>query len=347
MSPSVGFIILLKISIEGREMENVLAVSDFSALCGNDSEFMLAAYHWTGGLRLIMENDLLFITMKDGQPFIGDPGDVEGVLTLKGPEYVWKALLAPLPPRFLNDIQPAKLMGLEIAGNDVLLTQYYAAVMRAIELLRPASPKISLPANESKKTGLMDAVVGRYIYLDILGQDYRVYFEEVGQGIPLLLQHTAGLHGTQWRHLMENTDITDHFRLIAYDLPFQGKSIPPVGPKWWTEEYKLTADFVRAMPIELSKALELDKPVFMGDSVDEVQALDLNDYITEFDLKKEANNIESSKMDAHILSDEHDCSTTMELGKQPHKAFKGSSWTGMGDVGYFPMPENPINALST
>ncbi len=402
-------------------MENVLGVSDVATLCRNDGEFMLAARHWTGGLRLIMGDESLFITVKNGQPAAGDPGDAEGVITLKGADFLWKALLAAVPPRFLNDIQPAKVMGLEVIADDVLLAQYYAAVMRVIELLRPASPKTSLPANEPKKTGQMDAVVGRYIHLDILGQDYRVYFEEVGQGIPLLLQHTAGCHGTQWRHLMENTDITDHFRLIAYDLPFHGKSIPPVGPKWWAEEYKLTADFVRAMPIELSKALELDKPVFMGCSVGGVLALDLaryhpeefravislegalsidqdieelatlwhpqvsnefkaramnglmsptspeayrketsmlysagwpalflgdlNYYITEFNLKKEAKNIDTSKIDVHILSGEYDYSGSMELGKQAHKTIEGSTWAAMDDVGHFPMSENPEKFL--
>ena len=35
-----------------------------------------------------------------------------------------------------------------------------------------------------------DAAVGRYIYLPIDGIEYRMYFEETGTGIPLLLQHT-------------------------------------------------------------------------------------------------------------------------------------------------------------
>ena len=30
-----------------------------------------------------------------------------------------------------------------------------------------------------------------------------MYFEEAGTGIPLLLQHTAGSHGVQWRHLFD------------------------------------------------------------------------------------------------------------------------------------------------
>ncbi|NHV25870.1 alpha/beta hydrolase [Burkholderia sp. D-99] len=106
-------------------------------------------------------------------------------------------------------------------------------------------------------------------------QDFRIYYEEAGTGIPLLLQHTAGAHGVQWRHLFEVPAITDHFRLIAYDLPFHGKSIPPVGRAWWQEEYKLTAAFIRAVPIALVHALRLQNPVFMGCSVGGVLALDL------------------------------------------------------------------------
>ena len=55
--------------------------------------------------------------------------------------------------------------------------------------------------------------VGRYVHLDLgpPGQpvDHRIYYEEAGSGIPVLLQHTAGSHGTQWRHLLENPAITD------------------------------------------------------------------------------------------------------------------------------------------
>jgi pimeloyl-ACP methyl ester carboxylesterase len=102
-----------------------------------------------------------------------------------------------------------------------------------------------------------------------------VYFEEAGSGAPILLQHTAGCHGSQWRHLFERREITDRFRLIAYDLPFHGKSLPPVGPRWWAEEYLLTKDFLRAVPLQLAKALGLERPVFMGCSVGGLLALDL------------------------------------------------------------------------
>jgi pimeloyl-ACP methyl ester carboxylesterase len=120
-----------------------------------------------------------------------------------------------------------------------------------------------------------DAAVGRYIYLDIDGVEYRVYFEEAGTGIPLLLQHTAGADGRQWRHLLEDADVGRHFRMIAYDLPFHAKSVPPVGVPWWTEEYRLTRDFFMKVPVTLARELGLARPVFMGCSIGGHLAADL------------------------------------------------------------------------
>ena len=67
-----------------------------------------------------------------------------------------------------------------------------------------------------------DAVVGHYIYLPINGIEYRVYFEKTGTGISLL-QHTAGADGRQWRHLLEDPDLQQHFRMICNDLPYHAK----------------------------------------------------------------------------------------------------------------------------
>ena len=55
-------------------------------------------------------------------------------------------------------------------------------------------------------------VTGRYLYVTVDGIEYRVYFEEAGAGIPIVLQHTAGADGRQWRHVLEDEWITSHFR---------------------------------------------------------------------------------------------------------------------------------------
>jgi pimeloyl-ACP methyl ester carboxylesterase len=120
-----------------------------------------------------------------------------------------------------------------------------------------------------------DHATGRYIYLGIDGIEYRVYFEENGAGIPLLLQHTAGADGRQWRHLLEDESVARHFRMIAYDLPYHGKSVPPTGIDWWRQEYRLTKDFLMQVPVTLARELGLERPVYMGSSIGGHLAADL------------------------------------------------------------------------
>jgi pimeloyl-ACP methyl ester carboxylesterase len=123
-----------------------------------------------------------------------------------------------------------------------------------------------------------DAAVGRYVHLSIDGVEHRVYFEESGQGIPLLLQHTAGADGRQWRHLLEDRELQRDFRMVAYDLPYHGKSLPPTADAWWTREYRLTRSYLMQVPLALSAALGLERPAYMGSSIGGHLALDLAVY---------------------------------------------------------------------
>ena len=107
-----------------------------------------------------------------------------------------------------------------------------------------------------------DRATGRYVYLTIDAVVYRVYFEEHGAGVRLLLQHTAGGDGRQWRHVLEDAALARQFRMIAYDLPYHGKSVPPTGIEWWRREYRLTKDFLMQVPVTL--ALELGRAPAAG-----------------------------------------------------------------------------------
>jgi pimeloyl-ACP methyl ester carboxylesterase len=242
-----------------------------AARCAADGEFRLAARHWTGGFRFGLDGDETSVRIIDGEPEDGDPGEGAGVVVLSGPAEVWAKLLSASPPRFATDVAAAMAIGLRREGDPLAFWQYYPALQRAVELLRPARAD-RVPVEHHAR---FDAPVGRYVHVDLDGQDHRIYVEEAGQGIPLLLQHTAGSHSVQWRHLLECAEITDHFRLVAYDLPFHGKSLPPVGPRWWETPYRLTATQARALPVALADALGLDRPVFMGCSVGGLLALDL------------------------------------------------------------------------
>jgi pimeloyl-ACP methyl ester carboxylesterase len=132
-------------------------------------------------------------------------------------------------------------------------------------------------------TGGAVDIVGRYTYLTVEGTQYRVYYEEAGAGIPLIAQHTAGAEGRQWRHLLEDPEITSRFRVIVPDLPYHGKSLPPDDVRWWEQEYRLTKDFFEEFTVALSHQLGLERPVFMGCSMGGHLAPDLAlDHPSEF-----------------------------------------------------------------
>jgi len=110
-----------------------------------------------------------------------------------------------------------------------------------------------------------EPIVGRYLRLDLLGKPHRLYVEEAGQGIPLLCLHTAGSDARQYRGLMNDPRILQHFRVIAFDLPWHGKSSPP--PGWQNADYLLTSRDYVAIILAVVDALALERPIAMGCSI--------------------------------------------------------------------------------
>src|SRR5262249_59965215 len=110
-----------------------------------------------------------------------------------------------------------------------------------------------------------EPAVGRYLNLEVAGTPHRIYVEEAGQGIPLLCLHTAGSDGRQYRGLMNDDALTQRFRVIAFDLPWHGKSSPPAG--WQTGAYRLTSDAYLATILAVVDALRLDRPICLGCSI--------------------------------------------------------------------------------
>ncbi len=110
-----------------------------------------------------------------------------------------------------------------------------------------------------------EPIVGRYARIALDGRAHRIYFEEAGQGIPLLCLHTAGSDGRQYRAVLNDSSITKSFRVVAFDMPWHGKSSPPEG--WEKEDYRLTTDTYTSMIMAVARALELERPVVMGCSI--------------------------------------------------------------------------------
>ncbi|MDP6429390.1 MAG: alpha/beta hydrolase [Rhodospirillales bacterium] len=250
-------------------------------LAGEDAEFRLAARLWRARIRFQIGGDQEFIvTVSDGvlteinaAPMFWDPWDIN----IAGPSEGWDLLLRPVPPPLYQDIFPATLhKGFSIGGNLELLFSYFPAVRRFIELMRmvvSAPPAADPPP--TRAGGSRPEIRGGYVYLTVEGTEYRVYYEEAGDGIPFFLQHTAAADGRQWRHLLEDPEITGHFRIIAPDLPYHGKSLPPESERWWETQYLLTLEFFEAFVVEFCRAMEIENPLYMGCSMGGHLAVDL------------------------------------------------------------------------
>lgn len=108
-------------------------------------------------------------------------------------------------------------------------------------------------------------IVGRYVSVVADGVRYRIYVEEAGSGIPLLCLHTAGADSRQYRHLLNDREVTSRFRVVCFDMPWHGRSDPPDG--WWLAAYELKTEHYLQIIKAVWTSLELDRPVVMGCSM--------------------------------------------------------------------------------
>ena len=118
-----------------------------------------------------------------------------------------------------------------------------------------------------------DPITGRYVHIEVAGVRNRVYFEEAGERRPLVCLHTAGADSRQFRHLLCDAEVTGRWRVLAFDMPYHGRSLPPEG--WWREEYLLTREAYAETVMAFVRALGLDEPVVLGCSMGGAVVLEL------------------------------------------------------------------------
>jgi pimeloyl-ACP methyl ester carboxylesterase len=245
------------------------------------TEFRLAARDWNCVLVLDFGGSALRLAIRDGriEEAGGSARGGAADLRIAASEDYWRELLRAVPRPGYQALPWGDRLGFRLEGDHVgALFPYFGAVRCIVEALRELvsgrSPEQPVPDVERS----FDDAVGRYVYIRVDAVQYRIYFEETGRGIPILLQHTAGSDGRQWRHLLESRELQQDFRMIAYDLPYHGRSLPPTGMRWWEQEYRLTRAFLMDTVLAFSRALGLDRPVYMGCSIGGHLAPDLAYY---------------------------------------------------------------------
>ena len=248
----------------------------FAARANADGEFAHTSRHWNARVRMEIGEEAFDAVIRDGMMREFGPATTrEPDVRISGSIALWKAP---------SGADRATVTGIDngrvrIEGDDVgHVWPYQRAIMRLVGLVGESLTGRVPPGPVADVDREIDSAVGRYRYVRIQGVQYRVYYEEAGQGIPLVLQHTAGADGRQWRHLLEDRELQRHFRMIAYDLPYHGKSLPPTGVDWWAREYRLTTELLMDSVVAICQSLELERPVYMGCSVGGYLAPDLALY---------------------------------------------------------------------
>jgi len=212
---------------------------------------------------IICGDETNFLTVDgNGARFSDRPSADKIVFSMKASADAWREFRRAEPsPGFQTLSAMRRTQHLIVEGD-------MSAFFRHMMLLELLFSDLSDKPSPGEGTGLppeIEPITGQYLHLDISGKRHRLYFEASGEGQPLLCLHTAGSDARQFRHILNDPAVTDRFRVIAFDMPWHGKSSPPAG--FEHEVYELTTDKYVEMILAFSNALNLEKPVVMGCSI--------------------------------------------------------------------------------
>ena len=151
------------------------------------------------------------------------PAEAEADVTLAAGPAVWDAALAAVPPPRHQGFTALQLANsdAEVVGDPLRIAQARAVLERLLECLRdPAPLRPSQPARD------LSGIRGRYVRL-VADGPYDVFYEYAGSGPPVVFLHTAGADARQYQAVLADPGLSAHHRLVAFDLPFHGRSLPP------------------------------------------------------------------------------------------------------------------------
>jgi pimeloyl-ACP methyl ester carboxylesterase len=219
-------------------------------------------------LTIVIRSGDMPTTLRIGETVAVTPGAApDAAFSLAASAETWVKYVQAVPPVGYQSLVGMVRMGhLRVEGD---MLAFGRNLLFLEELLAGQRPPMPAEQPHAAGTPVIEPVVGRYLRLDFNGRPHRIYFEEAGPkeggGIPLVCLHTAGADGRQYRALLNDAEITKRFRVIAFDLPWHGKSSPPAG--FEREVYRLTTDLYVDTVMAVCRALQLERPVVIGCSI--------------------------------------------------------------------------------
>lgn len=198
---------------------------------------------------------------------VSDVRSDNAIFGLEAPAEVWAKFFSFPPPAPYHGIYAMKMRVPEfkVTGSELALAQYMHLVRRVLELGRAVLNPLPEKKAPAPKAGTKESIRGGYVWVELEGRPNRIYYEEAGAGRDLLLLHTAGSDARQFYKLMNDAGLAAEWRMVAFDLPWHGKSLPPEGAPLGAWELT-TERYVTAIEAVIA-ALGLRRPVLLGSSM--------------------------------------------------------------------------------
>lgn len=252
---------------EGEWKMSMLVINDWLAKCENDQELQILIGSHSFAFLLKTDDQKLLWSVTNQSVRVEDKITIDHIwdFSVNIPKEAWQKYLSPVAPPFHNTLQAmvAKVEGVAIEGNRTKWAQSIGVIERILYLARESeSQPVDGESNFAPKT-----IKGYYVQLNVNDEKYVTYYEEAGQGQPVIFLHTAGSDSRQYKHLLGNIELQKKWHMFAFDLPYHGRSEPPVG--WWKKPYRLTTELYTKWILEFMRVANLydKKPIISGSSM--------------------------------------------------------------------------------
>lgn len=163
------------------------------------------------------------VVCMSSEPTVKPSSDTFG-LSLSATESDWEIALQPVPPPTYQSFSSIQLRNprFTVSGDPLAIAQARAFLEAVFA---------NLGGNRGGATDIdMSRLQGRYHRVRAAnGEVADIFAESAGAGRPVLCLHTAGADTRQFHGLMCDPVLGQDWRMIGFDMPHHGRSMPPFG----------------------------------------------------------------------------------------------------------------------
>lgn len=233
-----------------------------------DPEFLASARGLTVRVAFVADGERVDLVVEDGAGSVETAAAGLATITVAADRAAWDAILSARPPRGASSFTAWQLANPSVAvdGDALRIAQARPALERLVECLR--SPEVlAAPAVRRDPT----RICGRYVPARASGSGADLYVEEAGEGVPVLCLHTAGADARQYGALLADADLASRCRIVAFDMPFHGRTMPPLD--WDGGSYTLDAATYLAWVVAALETVIGEPAILVGCSMGAAIAL--------------------------------------------------------------------------